>query len=138
VLLFKKTEQRMLVSGLILVHKDAENQKKVPEIWKGVFREVVDALKDGDYQLARDITNVSTISEKVAMAIKGNIESYGEALISLPEETWNTSVCQWMVGYWDVLVDLFTEEGESDLVLSVRVRESSLGYLFDVHSVCVP
>jgi len=126
------------VSGLILVHKDAEGQKKIPAIWKETFIEIVDALKDGDYQLSRDIPNVSTLSEKVAIAIKGNVESYGMPLVSLPEETWNTSVCQWMVGYWDVLVDLFTEEGESDLVLFVRVRELSDHYSFAVLSVHVP
>jgi hypothetical protein len=57
----------------------------------------------------------------------------------LPEETWKTSACQWMRGYWDVLVDLFTvEEGASDLALAVRVYEEGSAYAFDIQSVHVP
>jgi hypothetical protein len=127
------------VSGLISVHKDIESQKKIPAIWKETLIEIVDAMKEGDYQLSRNITNVPKLSENVAMAIKRNIESYGETLVSLPEETWNTSVFQWMGGYWDVFIDLDTEEGPSDLILSVRIREtSSSSYSFAVHLVYVP
>jgi len=44
-----------------------------------------------------------------------------------------------MGGYWDALVDLFTEEeGRSDLVLSLHVREGGGEYLFEVMSVHVP
>lgn len=68
-----------------------------------------------------------------------NVDAYGARLASLPEEAWNTSVCQWMVGYWDVLVDLFTiDEGLSDLVLAVRVYEDGVGYSFKIQSVYVP
>lgn len=50
-----------------------------------------------------------------------------------------TSVCQWVGGYWDVLIDLYTvEESVSDLALSVRVYETAAGYEFDIQSVHVP
>jgi hypothetical protein len=44
-----------------------------------------------------------------------------------------------MGGHWNVLIDLFTiEEGASDLVLEVKVREDGAGYSFEIHSVYVP
>lgn len=127
------------MSEFIQIEKDLSNQKQIPTSWRETLTKIVDAIKEGDYQLSRNITNVPKLSENVAMAIKHNIESYGETLVSLPEETWNTSVCQWMGGYWDVFIDLDTEEGASDLILSVRIREtSSSSYSFAVHLVYVP
>jgi hypothetical protein len=126
------------MSEFIQIEKDLSNQKQIPTPWRETLTKIVDAIKESDYQLSRDLTNVAKLSGKVAMAIKGNIESYGETLVSLPEETWNTSVCQWMGGHWDVLVDLFTEEGECDLVLFVRVQESSDHYAFTVNLIYVP
>ena len=89
--------------------------------------------------LARKIIGVRPISERDAQSIAENIQDYGAQLTSLPEETWQTSVCQWMGNYWDVMVDLYTaEEGRSDLVLNVRVYEEGSAYFFDVHFVYVP
>jgi hypothetical protein len=127
------------MSKKVLVAKDPDKQRPVPSAWRGTLTAIVDAIRENDFQLARGIAGVPTLPEKTAKAIKGNIEGYGARLVSLPEDAWNTSACQWMGSYWDLLVDLFTEkEGASDLVLSVRVRETSVGYLFDVLSVHVP
>jgi hypothetical protein len=99
----------------------------------------VNAFKDGDFELSTPIANVPKLPENRAEAIQRNIENYGASLISLPNESWDSSVCQWMEGYWDLLVDLFTkEEGASDLALWVRVTEANGEYTFDVLSVYVP
>jgi hypothetical protein len=127
------------MSNLAAVEKDSDNERQIPSVWRSTLSKIVDAFKNGDFQLMGVIPNVPALTESKAITIKRNVESYGAILVSLPEESWNTSVCQWMAGYWDVLIDLFTEsEGASDLVLSVRVRESSIGYVFDVMSVHVP
>ena len=127
------------MSERVAAEKDPHSQRRIPSAWRGTLSAIVDAIRENDIQLARGIAGVPTLPERTARAIKGNIEGYGARLISLPEDAWSTSACQWMGSYWDVLVDLFTEkEGASDLVLSVRVRESSAGYLFDVVSVHVP
>jgi hypothetical protein len=61
------------------------------------------------------------------------------SLIELPDETWKTSVSIWVGTYWEALVDLWTaEEGRSDLVLSVEIRESDATYDFDVYGIMVP
>lgn len=121
------------------VTKDINNQSPIPSVWRATLSAIIEAIKESDFQLIRGISDVPILSDRTADAIKNNIEDYGVHLSSLPEEAWDTSVCQWMGTYWDVMVDLFTEEeGSSDLVLSVRVRELSDGYTFDVFSVHVP
>jgi len=121
------------------VLKDEANQRPVPSVWRRTFHDIVEALKDGDFGLKREVAGVRPITAEDATRIGNNIRSYGARLTSLREETWQTSACQWMRGHWDVLVDLFTvEEGASDLALSVRVYEEGSGYVFEVQSVHVP
>ncbi len=85
------------------------------------------------------LRHVCVVSPEQRARMADSIADYGAHLVELPEACWASSVCQWMGGYWDVLVDLFTEEeGRSDLVLSLRVREGGGEYLFEVMSVHVP
>jgi hypothetical protein len=120
--------------------KNEDNQTPVPEIWRNTIFDIVEAFKEGDFKLERKISGVKSISVEDAARISDNIRSYGDSLVSLPKNTWDTSVCQWMRKYWDVLVDLYTErEGESDLALMMRVyEEEGSSYLFEVSSVHVP
>ena len=119
--------------------KDEHNQSPVPSAWRGTLSAIVEAFKEGDFSLTRKVPGVRSIPEKKATRIAGNIKSYGARLASLPEDAWQTSVCQWMGAYWDVMVDLYTvEEGASDLVLQARVYEEGVTYAFDVHFVYVP
>ena len=85
-------------------------------------------------------SGVEPISLRTRDQIATYVRDYGETLTVLPGEAWNISEAQWMVGYWDCLVDLWTEEsGASDLVLFVRVTELESGaYRFAVTSVHVP
>jgi hypothetical protein len=123
----------------IPVSKDSQHQQFVPSAWRNTFHQIVEAFKEGDFTLTRAIAGVRPIKASDAKGIADNIEDYGAQLVSLPEETWQTSVCLWMETHWDVIVDLYTlEEGCSDLVLHVRVDEVSSGYIFDVHFVYVP
>lgn len=126
------------MSDTVLVLKDENNQTAVPYIWRNTFCDIVEALKKQDFKIER-IPGVRPLSAKDVVRIAGNIQSYGAHLATLPDETWQTSVCQWMRGHWAVLIDLFTiEEGASDLVLAARIYEDGSGYIFDVESVHVP
>ena len=121
------------------VLKDEHEQKPIPSVWRSTFSDIVEALKQGDYGLTRGVASVRPISAEKAAGIARYIKNYGAHLISLPEEAWQTSVCQWMRDYWDVLIDLYTiEEGASDLALAVRVYEEGSAYAFEVHLVYVP
>jgi len=122
-----------------VVTKNKEHQVAIPNEWRKILSDIVEAFKDGDFQLQRNIPRVCPVPEKLANCIAGNIEHYGAKLLSLPEQSWETSVCQWMDGYWDAWIDLFTiDEGCSDLALFVRISESAGTYLFEVSSVHVP
>jgi hypothetical protein len=124
---------------IIPVIKNTEEEQLVPTIWRETLFKIVEAFKEGDFELKRTINDVSSISSKDALMIKENIEDYGVTLKSLPKKTWKTSVCLWMEDYWDVFVDLYSVElGETDLVLSVRIYEKNDGYIFNIHSVYVP
>lgn len=79
------------------------------------------------------------MSDETAEHIRNSIRAYGAHLIELPDECWSTSVYIWMGSYWDVLVDLWTqEEGASDLVLGAKMLEDEGGYSVEVHMVYVP
>jgi hypothetical protein len=58
---------------------------------------------------------------------------------SSPDDTWATSVSQWIDPHWEVLVDLWTvESGPSDMVLHADVFEVENGFRIEIHAVYVP
>lgn len=123
----------------ITVKKNEEEELPIPHIWRTIFKEIVKAFVERDYEVIRGIKNVNPVSKSSADQIKGYIEDYGEELIELPEDTWDTSVYICHGDYWNVLIDLFTkEEGLSDLTLNAEVRELNGQYAVDVQLVYVP
>jgi hypothetical protein len=127
------------MSDYVQAEKNLYNELPIPTAWRQTLSSIADAIADGDYLLSRGVKGVASIDEETASAIASSILAYGVHLRALPEETWVTSVCQWMATYWSALVDLYSyEEGQSDLVLSVRVMEVETEYLFEVQSVYVP
>ena len=121
------------------VEKDEENELPIPTVWRSVISDVVDAFVQKDYSLSCGVKGVSSISNEAANHIKEYIEDYGEELIPLPSETWESSVCIWMGSHWDILIDLWTAgEGRSDLALGAQVSESVNGFSIDLGMVYVP
>ena len=122
----------------IPILKDEEREHPVPSEWRPKLSDIAIALKDGNLRLL-GLPAVEPLDEATANGIASNMREYGATLIPLPEESWETSVCQWQLEYWEVLVDLFTaEEGRSDLVLHLKVFEQGGSFAFKVHSVYVP
>ncbi len=123
----------------VAVEKDDENERPIPTVWRSTFSRIVDAFVQKDYSLSCVVTGVSSVSNETASHIKEYIEDYGEELVQLSNETWNSSVCIWMGSHWDVLIDLWTAgEGCSDMVLGARVSEGANGYVIDIGIVYVP
>lgn len=119
--------------------EDLESAHPVPSAWRQTFRDIVGAFARGDHGIANGLPGVARVSASDAEHIRSYIADYGETLTELPEESWETSVAQWMDGHWEVLVDLWTvEAGASDLVLSARVFEEGTGVRIEVHMVYVP
>lgn len=123
----------------ISVEKNEEDEGPVPHVWRPIFKEIVNAFIKKDYGLSNGIDRVSSVSENTAEQIKEYIEDYGEELIELPEETWETSVYICYGDYWNLLIDLWTKsEGRSDLVLNAEVREKNDEYEVKIRLVYVP
>ena len=119
--------------------KDEERAHPIADAWRPQLREIVKALAERDYALARGIRGVEPASKETAEQIRAYIADFGETLADLPDESWNSSVSQWMGTHWDVLVDLWTvESGRSDLVLHMRVFEAKTEFRFEIDSVHVP
>lgn len=126
------------MSAPVPILKDEDHEQPVPSEWRRTLQEIAKALKDGNFSL-RGLTDVDPLDDATAAGIARNINAYGCTLTLLPDASWDTSVCQWQLEYWEVLVDLFTdEEGCSDLVLHVHVFEQMGGFAFKVHFVYVP
>jgi hypothetical protein len=119
--------------------KDTEKAHSVATAWRPVLQAIVRALANGDFALLSPIPRVAPVDPATAKQIEGYLAEYAQSLRELADETWNTSVAQWMGSYWDVLVDLWTVEGvRSDLVLSVRVFEDGEAFRIRVEGVYVP
>lgn len=123
----------------VAIEKNEEEELPIPHVWRETFKAIVSAFVKKDYSLTSEIENVNAVSKETAEQIKEYIEDYGEELIELPNETWDSSVYIYYENYWNVLIDLFTkEEGLSDLVLNAEVRKHNNEYLIDIKLVYVP
>jgi hypothetical protein len=119
--------------------RDENAAHPVATIWRPTLKRVVEAFVAGDFQLRRGIERVIPPAPHVAKGIALRVADYGGTLIALPEETWKSSISQWMDPHWDLVVDLWTKEsGRSDLVLTSRVEEIDGEYRFEIDSVYVP
>lgn len=118
--------------------EDPEGEHPIPSAWRPTFRAIVAAFAAGDLALAGGVEGVEAPTPDAVSQIRDYLADYGEALVELPEESWASSVSSWQGGHWDCLVDLWTEEGESDLVLGARVWAAGEGYRFRVEMVYVP
>ncbi|WP_333297679.1 DUF7668 domain-containing protein [Pseudoalteromonas carrageenovora] len=119
--------------------KDLENEHPIASHWRPIIQLAVDAFSRGDFGLSTPIENIQPVPVDIALANKSYVADYGEVLISLPEETWETSCAQWMGDYWQIIVDLYTEdEGRSDLVLNGRVMEKDGNISIEIGLIYVP
>lgn len=104
-----------------------------------VIKNIVEALVRRDYCLAEGVAGAAPVPEKTAVQICTYIQECGATLVSLPRESWATSICMWMGDHWNALIDLWTEEeGSSDLVLIMKISEVGDATLLTVHGVYVP
>jgi hypothetical protein len=119
--------------------KDGSGDRPIPTAWRQVFCDIVSALVRHDYGLSASVPKVAPVSADTAEHMASYIRDYGETLIELPEQTWDSSVCIWHWERWDVLVDLWTQsEGRSDLVLGAQVSELGSDIVVEIGMVYVP
>ena len=119
--------------------KNENIEQTIPPEWRPALIAIVEDIRSRNlrskealgYDISIDLTEIDDIYR--------SIDHYGGELVSLPEDTWKTSICRWMGSYWHLLIDLFTaEEGLSDLVLFVDAYEQENFTSFRIRSVHVP
>jgi hypothetical protein len=118
---------------------DEDSATPVPTIWREKLIQIVEAFKTNDLISINHIKGVQNIELEYLQEIAENITNYGETLVSLPDETWNSSQAYWKGFCWDIILDLFTEsEGHSDLILSMRVFETDGVFEYSIQNIYVP
>ena len=117
-----------------MLEKD-DYEHGVPVGLRGKFRELV----AGDFQLtASRPDGVASIDADTASNIANHVAAYGDSLVPLRDEVWQTSIYRWMDVYWQLLVDLSTtREPVSDLVLHAKLADDAAFHI-EVQSVHVP
>lgn len=118
--------------------EDPDSEHPVPTAWRATFEAVVSAFVLGDFQ--PQLRRVDPVPEHTAQHVRSCIADYGETLVELTPETWETSVAMWRGEHrWEVLVDLRTEsEGRSDLVLHAYVVHKGDDHQVEIYMVYVP
>lgn len=120
----------------VCIEKNEDKELPVPTAWRGSISKIVDSIPFGRAMV--DLPYLADVFPEGAKYFYKSISDYGKIIDPVSPLTWVTSIYLWMDGYWDVLVDLFSEGKRIDLVLFLRVTESDGGYKFYVESIHVP
>ena len=118
-----------------------ENLKEVPLLWRDTIWKIVEAFKNNDINFFNQIEGVKKLTLVDFEEIISDINVYGETLVSLPSEAWESSQCLWRGdSCWHVYIDLYTiNEGKSDLILFLIVElDENNHFHYDVSNFYVP
>ena len=126
-------------SDFIAPVKDEEAAPPVASQWRPTLSRIVGQLAKGDYSSSLGLGPSVHLPKEAAEQIRRYLDNFGQSLTDLPDATWATSVAQWQLSYWELIVDLWTlESGKSDLVLNARVYEEDAHFRFVIHAIYVP
>lgn len=121
------------------VQKNDAQELPIPRIWRDILLKIVDAVNSGNFAFREIDPNVQELDDKNAEFIRSYVQGFGVLQFSMPSKAWNSSIYRWMDGYWQLLIDLYSGQGdETDLVLFVRVNEADMNYRFSVQHIIVP
>jgi hypothetical protein len=119
--------------------KNEEIEQSVPVEWQPIIIEIVKDIRGRCLAPRKFLESEIDVDSRDIDFIYQSLDAYGDPLINVPKDGWETSICRWMGGYWHLMIDLFTvEEGASDLVLFVDVYEHGSSKCFKIQSVHVP
>lgn len=74
--------------------KDEDDEHPIASAWRPSFGAVVAAFSRGDYDLTDHIEFVAPIATSTSAQARAFVAEYGETLVPLPQEAWETSVAQ--------------------------------------------
>ncbi len=121
------------------IQKNEDSELPIPLSWRPTLKKMADAIVLGQHFEADRQVSIDPIDPETASINRNSIDCYPDTLGPLGAHTWETSVYIWDAGYWQILLDLTTEDGDSsDLVLHVRVRENGEYFVIEPGLVYVP
>lgn len=118
-----------------------ENLKEVPLLWRDTIWNRLKLLKIMILTFLIKSEGVKKLTLVDFEEIISDINVYGETLVSLPSEAWESSQCLWRGdSCWHVYIDLYTiNEGKSDLILFLIVElDENNHFHYDVSNFYVP
>lgn len=96
--------------------------------WFDVFRDIADCYLRDDFELLSTSYDVSTTPAD-AQSSRLSVNAYGENLAPMQRAGWTNNVMLWddKSRTWTVLVYLWVEGEQSDLVVDAKVHENEDG-----------
>ncbi len=127
------------MSKNIVSIEDEHASHPIATDWRPMLTAVVERFVKGDFSLSSPVPGVLPVDPDIAKQNKDYVTEYGQPLVNLSIEVWNSSCAQWIGKHWDIIVDLCTAtEGVSDLVLTGKVANVNGNPMFTVGLIYVP
>lgn len=116
-----------------------DGSEKIPKDWRKKIVDIVEVFKNRNLEKLNEIEDIEYIELEHAQDILSNLDSCDLSLVSLPNETWESSSCIYFGDGWQVFIDLYTkEEGRSDFILTFVVMKNGPNLIFTLDNIYVP
>lgn len=117
----------------------SENQIQVPAQFRKIVESIVNCISRKDLHELNSIIYVENLEEKNFKDMLASVEAYGDNLVPLSPECWETSVCLRTGRGLECLVDLSTEKQPvSDLALKFVTSEEVVPHCIELKGLYVP
>lgn len=71
---------------------------------------VVERFIKCEFNLSSPVSSILPVDPDVARQNKDYVTEYGQPLVNLSNEAWNSSYAHWMGKHWDIIIDLCTQQ----------------------------
>lgn len=116
-----------------------DGSERIPENWREKIVDIVEVFKNRNLEKLNEIEDIEYVELEHAHDMLSNLDSCDVTLVSLPNETWESSSCMCFGDGWQVFIDLYTkEEGRSDFILTLVVMKNGANLIFTLDNIYVP
>lgn len=120
---------------------DANYEAPVPSEWRKTIETIVQVLNLPEPSKAiAEIKNVFAGDNVIAISL-GQIEDDPASRVWIGPKTWESSICVWQEGYWELIIDLHIDdelEEVSDLILPIKIKCAGSETHFEANFIHAP
>lgn len=121
------------------VEKQSDAELPIPSVWRESLKEIVDSFVQDKFPPQNTFIPLGEFDNDIIEINRTNITKYPDKLGPLNPKSWESSIYLWMGGYWEVLVDLSDEFGNTtDLVFHANIKEKGAGFQISPYLIYVP